>query len=275
MPTPEPTRTRKARPTRPTEPSEPVLLARDLVKDYVTAGLTTRALDGISLDVHPGSFIAVMGPSGSGKSTLLHLLGGLDSPTSGEVLLGGKQLHAAGDKEMTLARRNNVGFVFQFFNLVPVLSVRENIALPYVIDGRKPDSYRKRLDSLLKVIGLTECAGKLPSEISGGQQQRTAVARALLPNPTVLLADEPTGNLDQKTGHEVMRLIKAAKQKMGQTIVMVTHDATVAAYGDEVIYIEDGTIGGRLSLNGTRPRSKGGDDHRAQAVLAWLQELGA
>jgi putative ABC transport system ATP-binding protein len=260
---------RRARPAK--EPVEPILAARDLVKDYNTNGSSTRALDGVSIEVPPGKFLSVMGPSGSGKSTLLHLLGGLDGPTSGDVFLEGKPLSGLDDKEVTLARRGSVGFVFQFFNLVPVLTVAENIALPLVIAGQRPESYKARLDDVVEQVGLEDCVTKLPSQISGGQQQRTAIARAIFPRPAVILADEPTGNLDTKTGQQILQLLKDLQTEHGQTIVIVTHDPRAAAYGDEVIYLEDGEIRSTIDLTTKR---KGGDV-RAQAVLAWLQKLGA
>jgi putative ABC transport system ATP-binding protein len=253
---------------------DPILAARDLTKDYQSNGSRTRALDSVSLDVLPGAFISVMGPSGSGKSTLLHLLGGLDGPTSGDVLLDGKAISGLDDKEVTLARRGSVGFVFQFFNLVPVLTVEENIALPLVIAGAKPESYRARLETVIAQVGLEDCASKLPSQISGGQQQRTAIARAIFPEPLVILADEPTGNLDTKTGTQILTLLKELQTETGQTIVIVTHDPRAAAFGDQVIYLEDGQIRSTINLKGSRNGTKGGDA-RAQAVLTWLQKLGA
>jgi putative ABC transport system ATP-binding protein len=254
-----------------------ILAARDLVKEYRTNGTATRALDAVSIDVFEGGFVSVMGPSGSGKSTLLHLLGGLDAPTSGEIYLGGKPLSGLADKDVTLARRGSVGFVFQFFNLVPVLTVAENIALPKVIAGMKPDGYKARLDAVIEQVGLGDCANKLPSQISGGQQQRTAIARAIFPQPQVVLADEPTGNLDTKTGQQILQLLKELQTDAGQTIVIVTHDPRAAAYGDEVIYLEDGQIRSTIELTKRRAASNGtkGGEARAQAVLAWLQELGA
>ena len=251
---------------------EPILVAGDLVKEYRSDGSTTKALDGVSLEVSPGSFVAVMGPSGSGKSTLLHLLGGLDSPTSGDVFLDGKALSGLPDKDVTLARRGSIGFVFQFFNLVPVLTVEENIALPLVIAGEPPARYRQRLDDVLEQVGLTDVADKLPSQVSGGQHQRTAIARAIFPSPAVVLADEPTGNLDTRTSHQILSLLKSLQTDHGQTIVVVTHDPRAAAFGDEVIYLEDGMIRSRLDLKKRRAR---GGDARAQVVLAWLQKLGA
>jgi putative ABC transport system ATP-binding protein len=231
-----------------------------------------RALDGVCIDVPKGRFISVMGPSGSGKSTLLHLLGGLDAPTSGDVRLRGKALGSLSDKELTLTRRKTIGFVFQFFNLVPVLTAEENISLPAVIEGLKPAAYKAKLDGLVDVVGLSLVRGNLPSQLSGGQQQRVAIARALFTEPAVLLADEPTGNLDSKTGLEILGLLQTAQRDLGQTIVMVTHDSRIAAFGDEVVLIQDGRITGRLDL--TKSRRKGGED-RAQAVVAWLSKLGA
>ena len=243
-----------------------VLAAHDLVKEYETGRSRVRALDGVTLDVESGSFTAVMGPSGSGKSTLLHMLGGLDAPTSGEVSLDGVPLSSLGDKELTLARRRKIGFVFQFFNLIPVLSVDENIALPAIIDGKRPREYGARLDTVVDMVGLRDWRTHLPSEISGGQQQRVAVARALFTEPAVLLADEPTGNLDSKTGHEILDLLKHAQLDLAQTVVLVTHDPRIAAYAERVVLLQDGKVTGTLELD----TAAGGED-RAASVLAWLQ----
>jgi putative ABC transport system ATP-binding protein len=257
-------------------PNGLALAARDLIKDYITGNTTVRALDGVTLDVPHGRFIACMGPSGSGKSTLLHLLGGLDSPTSGEVLLEGQPMSALSDKELTLARRHKIGFVFQFFNLVPVLSVEENIALPAIIDAKKPKEYRARLEEVLSLVSLAEWRTHLPSEISGGQQQRVAIARALFAQPAVLLADEPTGNLDSKTGTEILSLLKTAQQNLGQTVVMVTHDARAAAFADEVVLLDDGKIADRLDIDAhVGHDAAAGGDGRAQAIFAWIQAAGA
>jgi len=273
----------RTRAPRPKTSIPAILAGQNLVKDFNTNGSQTRALDGVSLEVPAGSFVSVMGPSGSGKSTLLHLLGGLDTPTSGEVLLEGKPLSGLSDKEITLARRGSVGFVFQFFNLVPVLTVAENVALPLVIAGAAPSTYAERLGEVISLVGLDQVTNKLPSQISGGEQQRTAIARAIFPEPAVVLADEPTGNLDTRTGSQILRLLKDLQTEHGQTIVIVTHDPRAAAYGDEVIYLEDGQIRSRIDLT---KRSSGrtgrastdgakGGEARAQAVLAWLQKLGA
>ncbi len=261
---------RPVRPKRRSTPREPILAGVDLTKEYNTNGSSIRALDGVSIDVYPGSFVSVMGPSGSGKSTLMHLLGGLDAPTSGDVLLQGRKLSGLDDKDVTLARRGSVGFVFQFFNLVPVLTVEENIALPLVISGEDPSSYAGRLNDVIEQVGLSDCRRQLPSQISGGQQQRTAIARAIFPEPAVVLGDEPTGNLDTRTSSQILDLLKGLQKEQGQTIVIVTHDPRAAAYGDEVVYLEDGQITSRIDLDGTK-----GGEVRAKAVLSWLQKLGA
>src|SRR5438309_1496441 len=247
---------------------EPVLVARDLVKEYRQGDAVRRALDGVSLAVTPGAFVAVMGPSGSGKSTLLHLLGGLDTPTSGEVVVEGRTLSQLSDRELTLVRRRRIGFVFQFFNLVPVLNVEENIALPATIAGRRADQYRERVDAVVRLVGLDGQRRQIPAQLSGGEQQRVAIARALFIEPAVLLADEPTGNLDSRMGAEILGLLRQAQRELGTTVVMVTHDPRMAAVADEIVLLGDGAVTGTLCLDG------GGDD-RAQLVLAWLQELGA
>lgn len=262
--------------------SDLVLEARALVKEYPTGTGTLRALDGLDLEVPRGAFLSIMGPSGSGKSTLLHMLGGLDTPTSGEVLLDGAPLSSLSDRDLTLARRRTIGFVFQSFNLIPVLSVEENIALPAVIDGRKPAEYRARLDTVLDLVGLTEHRARIPAEVSGGQQQRAAIARALFTEPAVLLADEPTGNLDTQTGEEILALLRDAQRSLGQTICVVTHDARAAATGDDVVLLRDGRIVDRLNIaEATAPtpargraRAKAGEDP-ATAVLRWLQVASA
>lgn len=250
------------------EPNESVvLIARDLVKEYGGNGAAVRALDGVSLDVKRGGFISVMGPSGSGKSTLLHVMGALDRPTSGDVSIENEDLARLSDKALSLVRRHKIGFIFQFFSLVPVLSAEENIALPAVIDGDGKSEYSKRVDELLELVGLDDRRANLPSELSGGQQQRVAIARALLMRPSILLADEPTGNLDSKTGLEILQLIKRLQSEEGQTVVMVTHDPRAAAFGESIVYLKDGRIGARLEL------SEAGGDDPAQAVLSWLQTV--
>ncbi len=252
--------------------TEFVLAGRDLVKEYTTEGTPVRALDGISIDVPKGSFLSVMGPSGSGKSTLLHVLGTLDAPTAGEVFLDGQPMSALKDKALSLARRHKIGFVFQFFSLVPVLSAEENIALPAIIDGVRPSGYKDRVEELINVVGLGDRRANLPSQLSGGQQQRVAVARALFLRPAVLLCDEPTGNLDSLRSLEILNLLKDLQTNQGQTIVMVTHDPRAASFGDEIIYLRDGRIAERFDPS--RSRVKRGED-RAQSVLAWLQTVEA
>ena len=198
------------------------------------------ALRGVSLEVAPGQLTAIMGPSGSGKSTLMHILAALDLPTSGYVTLAGTQLGNLSDTEITKLRRQHIGFIFQFFNLLPMLTAEENIALPLSIAGQSPD--KAEFEELLDRVGLTDRRSHRPSELSGGQQQRVAVARALVAKPTVVFADEPTGNLDSKTSDEILRLLQEAVQNYGQTMVMVTHDAKAATIADRVLFLADGEI---------------------------------
>ena len=249
-----------------------VLAARDLHKAYTQGDAVEQVLNGVSLEVGAGKFVSVMGPSGSGKSTLLHLLGGLDVPDSGEVLLDGKALSGMTDDDRTRLRRHRIGIVYQFFNLVPVLTVEENVALPAVIDGQAPSSYEAKLEEVLELVGMSAHRDKQPAQLSGGQQQRTAIARALFIEPTVLLADEPTGNVDMRTGHEILTLFADAQRELGQTIVMVTHDPRSAAFGDEVLLLRDGNTAKQLELNG-KPRTKAAPDHdaRQRKVLKRLE----
>jgi putative ABC transport system ATP-binding protein len=247
----------------------PVLTARGLIKEYREGGVVNRVLDGVGLDIAAGSFLSIMGPSGSGKSTLLHLLGGLDQPDVGEVWLRGKPLSALPDDERTRLRGEQIGIVYQFFNLIPVLTAEENVALPAVIAGRPRRDYQQRRDELLDLVGLTHHRHKLPSQLSGGQQQRVAIARALLVEPSVLLADEPTGNLDQATGVQLLDLFVDAQRARGQTIVMVTHDPRSASYGDSVVALQDGRLHARLDLTCDRPP---GHPDRTRAVMRWLQD---
>ncbi len=215
--------------------------ARSLTKTYEDHGTDVVALNDVDLEVGEGEFVAVMGPSGSGKSTLLHLLGALDAPTSGEVFIAGRSLGSLSRSELAALRRDEVGFVFQLFNLIPSLTVSENIALPLIAAGQRPSSYRERLDELLDLTGLAGKADRYPSQISGGEQQRVAVARALVRQPAVVLADEPTGNLDTRTGDALLELF-AACNKFGQTIVLVTHDPKVASAADRVLFMRDGSF---------------------------------
>jgi putative ABC transport system ATP-binding protein len=219
-----------------------ILETSDLHKDYQMGEVTVNALRGVNFVVEPGEFIAIMGPSGSGKSTLLHLLGGLDAPTDGEVTLAGKPLAHLSDDQLTVIRRRQVGFIFQFFNLLPTLTAAENVALPLLIDGRRIEDYQDRIIEMLALVGLGDRADHRPDQLSGGQQQRVAIARALITDPAIVLADEPTGNLDSASGEEILRLLRKACDEKGQTIVMVTHDDHAAAYADRVVRLRDGLI---------------------------------
>ncbi len=223
----------------------------EAVKDYGRGGTAVRALDGVSVDIPAGRFTAIMGPSGSGKSTLMHCLAGLDTLSSGKVLLGDVDLGALSDAQLTKLRRERVGFVFQSFNLVPTLTAAENITLPVRMAGAKPD--RGWVDEVVRTVGLGDRLAHRPRELSGGQQQRVAVARALASRPHVVFADEPTGNLDSRAGGEVLRLLREAVDRFGQTVVMVTHDASAAAWADEAVFLVDGRIVDRMD----RPTAAG------------------
>ena len=214
------------------------------VKDYGSGSTAVRALDHVDLDIPAGRFTAIMGPSGSGKSTLLHCLAGLDTLTSGRVLIGDVDLSSLNDRELTRLRRDQLGFVFQAFNLLPTLTAKENILLPLQLAGRKPD--KAWVDSVVHTVGLGDRLKHRPSELSGGQQQRVAVARALASKPAVIFADEPTGNLDSQTGGEILQFLARAVRQFGQTIVMVTHDPNAAAHADEVIFLADGHVVDRM-----------------------------
>ena len=217
-----------------------ILETRDLKKQYGTGETAVHALAGVNLSVENGEFVAVIGTSGSGKSTLLHMLGGLDRPTSGKVYVDGKDIFALKDEELTIFRRRKIGFVFQAFNLVPVLSVYENIVLPLQLDGKTVDN--AFIGEIAEALGLKEKLNVLPNQLSGGQQQRVAIARALAAKPAILLADEPTGNLDSRTSQDVMGLLKTTSTKFAQTIVMITHNEEIAQLADRIIRIEDGRI---------------------------------
>ncbi|MBA3652934.1 MAG: ABC transporter ATP-binding protein [Actinobacteria bacterium] len=261
-----------------TEAGAVVLEARHLSKAYHQGGAVEQVLDDANLEVGAGRFVSVMGPSGSGKSTLLHLLGGLDTPDKGDVLLDGQALSAMSDDERTRLRRHRIGIVYQFFNLVPVLTVEENVALPAVIDGKAPASYAAKLAEVLELVGMAEHKGKQPAQLSGGQQQRAAIARALFIEPAVLLADEPTGNVDMRTGSEILALFADAQRDLNQTIVMVTHDPRSAGYADEVLLLRDGAVASTLDVGrATRGVAKKARDHesRPRAVLQWLETLDA
>jgi len=226
-----------------------VLEAQQLRKRYQLGEHQVDALDGVDFVIEQGEFVAIMGPSGSGKSTLLHLLGGLDQPSDGEVILGGQKLSILNDNQITLARRHNVGFVFQFFNLLPTLSAEENIALPIIIDGKNPRDYDDKLTNLLKLVGLAERRDHKPDQLSGGEQQRVALARALLTEPAIVLADEPTGNLDSKTGNAIMELLRRSCDELNQATIVVTHDARAAAFADRVVFLQDGNIINQIILD--------------------------
>ena len=217
-----------------------ILSTRNLRKIYGTGENEVHALDGVDLQVEKGEFVAVVGTSGSGKSTLLHMLGGLDRPTSGTVTVDGKDIFTLKDEELTIFRRRKIGFVFQNYNLVPVLNVYENILLPVQLDGDEPDE--KYITSIIDMLGLSSKLQNLPNNISGGQQQRVAIARALAAKPAIILADEPTGNLDSRTSQDVLGLLKVSSQKFAQTIVMITHNEEIAQLADRIIRIEDGKI---------------------------------
>ncbi|MDI2019763.1 ABC transporter ATP-binding protein [Paenarthrobacter nicotinovorans] len=222
-----------------------VLRLESIIKTYGSKTNPTTALGGVSLSLQRGSFIAIMGPSGSGKSTLLHCAAGLDTPTSGSIQLGGTAISRLSGSELTAFRRDNVGFVFQAYNLLPALSVEENISLPMLLAGGSVD--KRWLDSLLDSVGLTSHKGKRPSELSGGQQQRVAIARALITRPHIVFGDEPTGALDSRSGHQVLDLLANTARELSQTVVIVTHDPVVASYADMVIFLVDGTLAGHLA----------------------------
>ncbi|MFC5260829.1 ABC transporter ATP-binding protein [Kribbella qitaiheensis] len=217
-----------------------VVLADDIVRVYGEGDTAVQALRGVSVDIAPGQLTAVMGPSGSGKSTLMHILAGLDKPTSGSVRIDGTEITTLGDNDLTRLRRKHIGFIFQFFNLLPMLTARDNVLLPMTIAGEKPDP--AFFDELIDRVGLRDRLSHRPAELSGGQQQRVAIARALVSRPTVIFADEPTGNLDSRTSGEILNLMRASVDDYGQTTVMVTHDARAATMADRVLFLADGEI---------------------------------
>ncbi len=221
-----------------------LLQTKELTKIYGREPNLVKALDGVSMEVREGEFVAIVGSSGSGKSTLLHMLGGLDRPTSGEVHIGGKSLFEMNDDELTVFRRRKIGFVFQQYNLVPILNVYENIVLPIELDGNAVD--KTYLEHIVKTLGLAQKLDSLPGELSGGQQQRVAIARALATKPSIVLADEPTGNLDSRTSQEVIGLLKVTSKQFNQTIVMITHSEEIAQLADTVVRIGDGLIVGGM-----------------------------
>ena len=240
-----------------------MLDAHDLYKVYQMGNVAVEALRGVNFHAEKGEFVAIMGPSGSGKSTFLHLLGGLDYATSGDIVIDGQSMSSLSDDDMAILRRQKIGFIFQFFNLLPTLSAAENVALPLLIDGRNVDDYQKDIADLLNLVGLGDRREHRPSQLSGGQQQRVAIARALITKPAIVLADEPTGNLDSNSSREVLELMKRSAKERQQTIVMVTHDAHAASYTDRVVYLRDGLIVHELA-----------DDARStQDIRAIMSEL--
>jgi len=222
--------------------SGPMISLRDVTKTYRQGDVDVKALAGVSLDLEAGAFVTIVGPSGSGKSTLLHLMGGLDLPTSGEVIIEGTPISRMTDDEVTIFRRRSIGFVFQFFNLMPTLSAEENVALPLLLDGRRARDMQGRVVAALDAVGLSHRRTHRPDELSGGEMQRVAIARALVIEPKLILADEPTGNLDSATGEAILSLIRAANRERGATVVMVTHDEKAAAYGTRVVSMRDGAV---------------------------------
>ncbi len=219
-----------------------ILKVENLVKTYNNGNLEVKAVDNTSFGVNKGEFVAIVGASGSGKSTLLHLIGGVDRPTSGKVYIDGTDIYSLNKEKLAIFRRRQVGLIYQFFNLIPILTVKENISLPKELDGRKSD--RKFLKELIDLLGLKERENHLPNQLSGGEQQRTSIGRALINSPTLILADEPTGNLDSKNSAEIMEFLKLANKKYGQTVVMITHDIEIARDADRIITIADGKIVG-------------------------------
>lgn len=222
-----------------------ILDANNLHKSYILGEIEFHALRGVDLTVQDGEFIAIMGPSGSGKSTLLHLLGGLDNPSRGEVILGGKSLNGLKDSQLAAIRRNKIGFIFQFFNLLPTLTAAENVYLPFLLDNKSGQQYDDKVQHMLSLVGLSDRAQHLPNQLSGGEQQRVAIARALVIEPRIILADEPTGNLDSAAAKVVLKLLQESSVQQRQTILMVTHDRKAAGYADKILELQDGKIVGK------------------------------
>ncbi len=242
-----------------------ILKTQGLQKRYVMGDVIVDALKGVDFDVEAGEFVAVMGPSGSGKSTLMHLLGGLDSPSGGDITLLEKSLAGLTDDELTLTRRREIGFVFQSYNLLPTLTAAENVALPLMLDDKKVKDHEELIDRLLEMVGLLDRKGHKPTQLSGGQQQRVAIARAFVNDPKIVMADEPTGNLDSKSGAAVLEMLRKACKDLKTTVVMVTHDPKAASYADRVVFLKDGEIVSQIAPSDRRI----GTD----AVIAALAEL--
>jgi putative ABC transport system ATP-binding protein len=217
-----------------------ILRVENLSKVYGKGETAVKALDNVSFSINKGDFVAVIGPSGSGKSTLMHILGGVDIPTSGKVFIENTDVYALSETNLAIFRRRQIGLIYQFYNLIPVLTVKENITLPLLLDGRKPD--RKHIDDIINTLGLADRLSHLPNQLSGGQQQRVSIGRALINNPAIMLADEPTGNLDSKNSHEIIELLKLFNKKLNQTLIVITHDERIALQADRIMTIEDGQI---------------------------------
>ncbi|MCH7872322.1 MAG: ABC transporter ATP-binding protein [Planctomycetes bacterium] len=232
-------------------PQSPLLTVTDLHKHYHIGGQDLHVLQGVDLTVEQGEWVTVRGASGSGKSTLLHLIGGLTPPTGGDIVVEGRNLSQLSDRDRTIFRRRRIGIIFQEYNLLPTLTARENVALPYLVDGKNSDRHGQRVDELLKLVHLEDRANHRPDALSGGEQQRVAIARALLNDPAIVLADEPTGNLDSKQSLEIWKLLRALAQDAGKTILMVTHEAIGAAFADHIVILRDGRIIGTLEPKGS------------------------
>ncbi|MCL2698649.1 MAG: ABC transporter ATP-binding protein [Oscillospiraceae bacterium] len=227
-----------------------ILQVKELKKTYGKGDTSVNALDGVNFSVHKGEFVAIIGASGSGKSTLMHLIGGVDRPSRGSVIVDGNEIFRQNESELAIFRRRNIGLIYQFYNLIPTLTAEENIMLPRLLDNRKPD--KEKLHTILETIGLTDRANHLPSELSGGQQQRVSVGRALINDPALILADEPTGNLDSKSSREIIDLLKRANKHYNQTLIIITHDEKIALQADRIITIGDGKILRDESVKGGR-----------------------
>lgn len=243
-----------------------IVLTEDLTKIYGKGDTAVTALDRVNLSVEPGEFVAVMGPSGCGKSTLLHLIGGLDRPSEGRVLLSGEDLAALSDDRLSILRRRSIGFVFQFYNLIPVLTAAENAALPVLLDGVKPSQARRKAEEWLVRMDLGERLRNRPDQLSGGQQQRVAIARALVAEPALVLADEPTGNLDSLAGDEIAGILRRITKEWRRTVLMVTHDPRIAAYSDRIVFLKDGRVVDETVLEG--------EGIRADAVSERIRRMG-
>ena len=244
----------------------PVLTARNVTKAFKIGDREISVLKDISIDLSRGEFLTIMGPSGCGKSTLLNLLAGLDQPTSGDIQIDGQSIMACSRRQMTLLRRDKIGIIFQFFNLLPHLSVRENIAMPMLIAGQRPGKYNLRLDDLIRWVGIEDRTDHLPAHLSGGEMQRVSIARALINAPAIVLADEPTGNVGTRIGEDIMRLLRLCADEKGQTILLVTHNPKDAAQGDRVLFLKDGMVASDYALIG--------NDVHERHIFDCLQELG-